>query len=246
MSGILLAVMPCRGRKETTIDCVQRLIRSASPEKYPWKLITVSGQDDKEIVKATEKYGATPLIAEKNRLTYWEALQEATNKFSEFPIIANLSNDILPAGNWLVHGLRAYDKIIGRDKFGLVGFNGDGHDEVHSCHFMIHRNLLKKYGGWPVWYDHGYGDMELCHRAREDKVYYKEPWAVLFHDHPFWFGQERDDKVYQEGRRRNKEDEDLFNARKKQGWPSVKKSLNSESISINIPPCPTFTLYGQN
>ena len=48
------------------------------------------------------------------------------------------------------------------------------------------------------WYKHNYGDTELCERAIADGVYAKAPWAILYHNHPYWAGA--DDEVYAEGR----------------------------------------------
>lgn len=228
---LVLAIMPCRGRKEITLECVKRLNYTAS---VPYKLVTVSGQEDRDIVLSTEKLGATPLVSNKPKLSYWEALQYATNTFTDIPILANLSNDILAGKDWLRRGLIAYDKQIGRNNFGMVGFNGDSHGFENSCHSLIHRNLLAKYGGWPVWYKHNFGDAELCTRAIEDKVYYKDAWAILFHNHAYFYGQERDDGVYKEGRRTEKEDGKLFNERKAAGWPSVKSSTSTQIASFTL------------
>ena len=222
MKGLLLGILPCRGRKELTLECVTRLLYTAPIDTYPWKLITVAGKEDRDIVNATAKLGAIPLINEdKDKLSYWEALQFATDTFTEFPLICNLANDILPGGGWLQGGLISYDKHIGRDNQGLVGFNGDSHGPEDACHFIIHRELLKTYGGWPTWYKHNFGDAELCARAKEDKKYYKNPWAVLFHNHAYFYGQEHDDRVYKEGRKFEKEDAELFRKRRAEGWPAV-------------------------
>jgi len=230
---LVLAILPCRGRKEITLECVKRL--KYTSDGVSFKLVTVSGQEDKNIVLATEKHGAVPLVSEKPKLTYWEALELATSKFNDIPIIANLSNDILAGKDWLRRGLISYDQKIGRTNHGLIGFNGDSHGFDNSCHFLIHRNLLNKYGGWPTWYKHNFGDAELCTRAIEDKVYYKDPWALLFHNHAYFYGQERDDAIYKEGREYEQDDEKLFNERKAARWPTIGKNTVSPAIA-------TFTL----
>lgn len=218
MYMLVLAILPCRGRKDITIECVKRL-KYTSELKY--NLVTVSGKEDSNIVYETEKYGAIPLVSPKPKLTYWEALQYATEKHTNEPLIANLSNDILPGKEWLRRGLIAYDKQIGRDNIGMVGFSGDSHGGEHACHFLIHRTLLSRYGGWPVWYKHNFGDTELCSRAIKDNIFYKDPWALLFHNHAYFYGQERDDNVYREGRQYEKRDEDLFYQRKALNWPAL-------------------------
>lgn len=237
MNGLLLGILPCRGRKQITIECVTRLVYTASLETYPWKLVAVSGKEDRDIVKAVSKLGAIPLVDEnRDKLTYWEALQFATDTFTEFPLLANLANDILPCGNWLQRGLIAYDRVIGRNEQGLVGFNGDSHGPEDACHFIIHRELLKKYGGWPTWYNHNFGDAELCARAIEDKKYHKEPWAILYHNHAYFYGEERNDNIYREGRKFEKEDAELYRKRKADGWPALKEEIPEIKFAFNFEP----------
>lgn len=241
MNGLLLGILPCRGRKELTLECVTRLNYTASQETYPWKLVVVSGKEDKHIVTAAAKLGAIPLVDEtRKKLTYWEALQYATDVFTDFPLLANLANDIIPGGGWLQKGLISYDKNIGRDNQGLVGFNGDSHGPEDACHFIIHRELLKKYGGWPTWYNHNFGDAELCARAVEDKKYYKDPWAILFHNHAYFYGEERNDYVYTEGRKFEKEDAELFRKRRAEGWPSLVPHVDDSKLTFNYT-TPTIT-----
>lgn len=148
---------------------------------------------------------------------YWHALQQATDYWPEFDLITNLANDLLPGQHWLARAESAYREMFGNGP-GMIGFN-DGHHEVgHSCHFLIARPLLDRYGGWPVWYDHNYGDTELCQRAIGDGLYAKAPWAVLYHDHVYFGGQ--DDRVYQEGRALLERDGRLYEQRKANGWQS--------------------------
>src|SRR6266508_467020 len=99
----------------------------------------------------------------------------------------------------------------------MIGFNDGHHGVEHSCHFLISRDLLARYGGWPVWYHHNFGDTEICQRATQDGCYAKAPWATLYHDHPYSGGD--DDDVYREGRTQVDRDHALFMRRKQQGWP---------------------------
>jgi len=224
MPGLLLGILPCRGRAQLTMECVERLLYTAPLNKYPWKLVAVSGREDRETVEAAAKLGATALVDEtRNKLTYWEALQYATDTFKDYSLLANLANDVLPGWGWLQKALIAYDKVIGRGKQGLVGFNGDSHGPEDACHFIIHRELLKKYGGWPTCYNHNFGDAELCARATQDKKYYKDPWALLYHNHAYFRGEDQNDDVYREGRRFEKQDQELYTKRKIAGWPAVNK-----------------------
>jgi hypothetical protein len=77
------------------------------------------------------------------------------------------------------------------------------------------------YGGWPVWYDHNFGDTELCQRAIGDGLYVKAPWATLFHDHPYFGGT--DDAVYAEGRAQSDRDHAIYEDRRRRGWPTISR-----------------------
>lgn len=210
------AIMPCRGRPEQTIRNVKRLLATAGMDG--WELWCVTGGEPE---LATLLHGAGfKVMAYQRRLSYWEALKWATDSTPDAPLIASLANDLIPVGPWLQRAVDAYRQTFG-DGDGLVGFNGDGHGVEHSCHFLISRSLLDRYGGWPVWYDHSYGDNELVERATADDVYAKAPWSILAHDHPY-FGA-ADDAVYAEGRAKAERDRKLFEQRRALGWPTASR-----------------------
>ena len=58
-----------------------------------------------------------------------------------------------------------------------------------------------------------------CGRTAELGAYAKAPWASLYHDHPYFGGD--DDAVYAEGRRQVSRDQALFEERRRQGWPAI-------------------------
>jgi hypothetical protein len=208
------AIMPCRGRPEQTIANVRRLLSTAGYQD--WQLICVGARDDAEWFGALRQMDVQTFCHDAERLTYWQALSWATSR-TDAPLLCGLANDLLPGQHWLRRAVEAFDYSFDRE--GMVGFNGDHHEVGHSCHFLISRSLLERYGGWPVWYDHNYGDTELCQRAIADDLYVKAPWALLYHDHPYFGG--RDDATYQEGRARAERDLALFNQRRSRGWPRV-------------------------
>lgn len=208
------AIMPCRGRAQQTATNVRRLL--ATSGYTDWQLHLIGTEADMRVLAPL--VDPTRVILDSvrtERLTYWQALRVVTYQVDS-PLLANLANDLLPGQHWLARAVAAYRQTFG-DGAGMVGFN-DGHHEVgHSCHFLIHRDLLERYGGWPVWYDHTQGDTELCQRAIDDGVYVKAPWATLFHDHPYFGGT--DDPVYAEGRARIDHDAVLYTQRRIAGWP---------------------------
>lgn len=215
----VVAILPCRGRKEQTQDCVRRLLATANiPHDTNWKLVLVGGIEDEDIVTSiASEFDVYGLVEQEPTLTYWTALQRATDDYPATHY-AMLANDLLPAVNWLP---QAMNKLLSTfpDGNGIVGFNGDGHGDSHSAHFIISKELLEQFGGWPVWYNHNFGDTEFCIRAQEIGRYVKAPYAILFHNHP-WISANSDDEVYQAGRSRFRVDEELFRIRRMQQWKS--------------------------
>lgn len=219
--------MPCRGRPEQTVRNVRRLLATAGlTHGADWTLYLVGSAREHADITATASQIATELhqsvvIASSNteRLTYWQALAMITARI-DAPLIANLANDLLPGQHWLQRAYSAYRETFG-DSPGMVGFNDGHHETGHSCHFLISRSLLDRYGGWPMQYDHAFGDTELCERAIADGLYAKAPWATLFHDHPYFGGT--DDGVYAEGRAQVERDGQLYEQRRMAGWPTISR-----------------------
>lgn len=225
MTPRITAILPCRGRPEQTARNVGRLLATAGlVYGEAWELRLLGGADEGAMLAqiASETAGATghSIIIGTSaapRLTYWQAMALGTLD-SQAPLICNLANDLLPGQHWLRRGLDAYEAVFGPND-GLLGFNDGHHLLEHSCHFLVSRTLLASLGGWPVWYDHNYGDTELCRRTAELDAYAKAPWAVLYHDHPYFGGA--DDATYAEGRAQAMRDGQLFNERRRAGWPRV-------------------------
>lgn len=220
-------ILPCYGRHEQTLSLIPRLLRTAGP-RVKWELIAVCGsREPQEFVDALDQlareWNNTPPLAstmmvavgEADRLSYWQALSLG-QKHSDAPLLANLANDLIPGHGWLQRALDSYRHAFGEQP-ALMGFNGDSHGEEHACHFIIHQDLLDRFGGWPVWYDHNFGDTELCLRARELGLYAKSPWSMLFHDHP-WISLAGDDEVYLAGRAKWEADQLLFGQRRANQW----------------------------
>jgi len=219
------AIMPCRGRAAQTLANVRRLLATAGmAHGVDWTLYLVGGQDEHALITEIagtivqhDRHSIVIATSTALRLPYWEALAHVTQATTA-PLICNLANDLLPGQHWLQRGLEAYQAVFGPND-GLLGFN-DGHHRVdHACHFLISRALLDSFGGWPVWYDHNYGDTELCARAQAQGRYAKAPWALLYHDHPYFGGV--DDATYAEGRAQLARDAAQFAARKAAGWPAI-------------------------
>lgn len=210
----IAAIMPCRGRFDQTIANADRLQKTAGADAT-W--IAVGGSDEGDTLQTLRLHGWQIAGAQTPRLTYWQALALATERTTATHLIG-LANDLIPGQHWLRRAVDAYQSEFGAMP-GLLGFNGDSHGVEHSCHFLIARQLLDRYGGWPAHYDHNFGDTELCQRAIADRCYAKAAWALLFHDHPYFGGD--DDAVYAEGRAQVTKDERLFQQRKAMGWPHV-------------------------
>jgi GT2 family glycosyltransferase len=214
---VIAAIMPVRGRLDQTVRNVQRLLATAG--RVEWSLTCIGGEDETDVLKACSAAGAKVRhILHRPRLTYWEAMQEET-QLSDAPLICGLANDLLPGRDWLARALAEYRCCFGSGD-GLMGLNDGIHTDYLSPHFLISRTLLDRFGGWPVWYKHTHGDAELCERAKQAECYGKAPWAVLYHDHPITGGAT--DSVYDEGRAHIDQDAQLFEQRRRAGWPTIR------------------------
>jgi hypothetical protein len=214
---MIAAIMPCRGRSEQTVRNVKRLLATAGDVE--WQLICMVDRDV-AVTGALANADLPIWRMDTAQPGYWHALQQATDEWPEFDLLVNLANDLLPGQHWLARAFSAYAQTFGEGP-GMIGFNDGHHETAHSCHFLISRSLLDRYGGWPVWYDHNFGDTELCQRAIADRLYAKAPWATLYHDHPYFGGD--DDGVYQEGRAQVERDGRLYEERRKRGWPTISR-----------------------
>lgn len=210
---MIAAIMPCRGRAEQTIANVKRLLAMAG--RVEWQLICVIDDDvDIQITLQTAELPIKTMTVELQS-GYWKCLKFATDYLSDFPLIVNLANDLLPGRDWLERGVASYRARFG-DGEGLMGFNDGLHGPELSPHFLISRKLLDRYGGWPCHYRHNYGDTELNLRAQQEGLYGKSAWSVLYHNHPF-LGAEGD-SVYDEGLATFDQDRTLFQQRRAAGW----------------------------
>lgn len=209
----IAAIMPCLGRPEQTVRNVERLLATAGAE---FQLICVA---DGDVALGLHLEAADiPVIWSQVRRGYWHSLVSGTLA-SDATHLIGLANDLWACDDWLRLAIEEYQQHFGNGD-GLLGFAGDGHGPQHSCHFLISRALLERYGGWPVWYSHNFGDAELCARAQADRLYAKAERAYLEHCH-VERGLAADDAVYQAGRANYKKDEALFVERRRLGWPHV-------------------------
>ncbi len=215
----IAAIMPCRGRADQTVTNVRRLLATAGYDQ--WRLwCVVSNTHDPGLGPALDGIGVR--VAWLPEFSYWQALAYVARQIdADAPYLVNLANDLLPVRHWLRRAVDEYQCCFGVGGDGLMGFNDGIHGADHAPHFLISRRLLEHYGGWPVWYQHNYGDTELCLRAQQDGRYGKAPWAVLYHDHPISGGQQ--DAVYAEGMATEAADRALFEERRAVGWPRVSR-----------------------
>jgi hypothetical protein len=214
----IAAIMPCRARAEQTVANVRRLLATAGYGN--WRLICVCDGDRETYDVIRRELPDVVVGGSQQRQGYWRCLQQGTTQQGAGAThLISLANDLWACDDWLRLAVEDYRAAFG-DGDGLLGFAGDGHGERHSCHVLISRNLLDRYGGWPTVYHHNFGDRELCLHAQQDGVYAKSTRAWLEHCHPER-GLADDDAVYQEGRATYKADEALFVERRRLGWPQA-------------------------
>ena len=209
MHSRVVCVLPVRGRAAQTLANAAQL-RASAGIAATW--LAIGATPDRSTLDALGRAGWRVLLAHTERLTYWQALAAAMARTTEAWMV-NLANDLTGADGWLAAALACGDESLR----GLIGFAGDGHPETHSCHMLIRRTFLQSLGGWPVWYDHNFGDTELCVRAQELGAYIKCATAVLHHQHPA-LGHGTDDAVYREGRACWDRDQACYAWRRRHGW----------------------------
>lgn len=180
----VLAILPCLGRYEQTLELIPRLRSSAGIDFT----LTAVVDYDPPLVSRLQQIGVNPIVNPgPRRWGYWLSLKHAVVNASSKPnLIVNLANDLLPGRQWLRRALDAYDERYGT-AIGMIGFNDGIHTGAHAAHFLISSMLLYRWYGenwWPLHYRHNFGDTEICQRAIELGLFAVAPWAILYHNHP--------------------------------------------------------------
>lgn len=220
-------ILPTKGRHEQLAKLLPRLQATALYDDAEY--LVVADDDPKGLAIAQEAAPWATCIGTQQRVGYWGACALAQRQATGVLSIA-LANDLLPARGWLARGVAGYRRRFG-DGPGLLGAN----DGAQGCwtspegktylwlefasHFLIHRDLLARFGGWPTWYDHTHGDLELASRARALGLFEINPWFVLFHDH--WITGGPRDEIYALGEQQTSRDEQLYRQRRDAGWPVI-------------------------
>lgn len=219
-------LMPCKGRPEQTVALLPRLFQTAGD--VSWELICVV-DEDRTVAQALQTFNASqqaagaPQVAITElpqRQGYWKALAHGT-RLARGRILANIANDVLPGLGWLARAVRSFDRLY-PDGRGVLGWNDGLLFDGHTGHLLIGRDLAAAWYGaahWPTFYDHLYGDTEICQRAIADELYAVDTRAVLFHNHPV-IGQALDG-VYQFSHTRIDDDARIFEQRRALQWPTA-------------------------
>lgn len=207
-------IIPLKGRAEETARLVPRLIATAG---HPAEWIAVI--DDDPAVAAALRPVAPPeltIVERPERGGYWRACQQATRASSGELLIA-LANDLLPCRRWLWAGMVAYARAFGEGGDGVLGVNDGIHFGEHAGHFLISRRYLESMGGWPTWYQHGYGDVEIVERAKQQGRFAIGPFFRLYHDH--WANGRPRDPIYSLAISSDPQDQATYERRRRLGWP---------------------------
>lgn len=230
-------ILPTKGRYQQLANLLPRLKDTAQHDDVEWLVVADADPEGAEVAAQAAPW-ATILLTDQ-RIGYWGACAEAQQAATGDLSIA-LANDLLPSRAWLARGVAGYIRRYGHEP-GLLGAN-DGAQGVwvdqagktmiyleFASHFLIHRALLAHLGGWPCWYDHTHGDLELSVRARALGRFDINPWFVLFHNH--WITGGKRDEVYALGEDRIKQDEQLYRQRRDAGWPAIGSGSNGDRHS---------------
>lgn len=214
------AIMPARGRTQQTVDLIPRLLKTSGlVYDEEWKLTIVVDRDE-ELANTLSELKYDYVQCEKPRYGYWHALCQGY-EYNGGSIIVNLANDLLPGLDWLKTALETYQRLSLRfdTQELIIGFNDGIHKGNHAAHMFMPVKLLRRYFDvelFPVWYHHEYGDTEIATRAQQDRLFFVDPFAVLYHNHRYICAP--DDNVYNEGTKNSWYDRRLFEAREKSQW----------------------------
>ena len=204
-----VVVMPVHGRHLQSIECMERLKQTAG---YPAKFIAIGGAHDDATLLTMQRL-CTVMRSPSASIPYWQAMHMATQSVDDDVYVVNVANDVLPVIHWLTRAADFFRQFPDH----VFGFNGDGYTTEHACHFAIRMKRVRDTGGFPQWYHHNYGDTEIITRAIEDGVFHKDPWSILFHNHPIIAGAQND-SVYMMGNKHYERDAELYMKRRSNQW----------------------------
>lgn len=212
-------LIPCKGRAAQTTALIDRLLQPEIAGAVAWELICIV-DDDPDVDAALAPYAdRIGIISLAERHGYWKALGVASAQ-ARGRLLVNAANDVLPGLRWIERAVRVFDRSF-PDGRGVLGFNDGLLFDGHTGHLMISRALAEEWYGaacWPTWYDHLFGDTEICQRAMQQDRYVVALKAVLFHNHPI-IGQ-ANDAVYAFSHTHEGADADLFRLRRGAQWIS--------------------------
>jgi glycosyltransferase involved in cell wall biosynthesis len=220
---LVSVLMPCKGRPEQTAALLPRLFSTAG--RVAWELICIV-DDDPASAEAIRAYNRTAgntqagMIELPQRQGYWKALAHGS-RIARGRLLANIANDVLPGLNWLARLVRSHQQAF-PDGMGVAGWNDGLLFDAHTGHLLIGRPLAEAWYGaacWPTFYDHLFGDTEICQRAMAEDRYIVDTRAVLFHNHPV-IGKALDD-VYRFSHQKFSQDEQIFGQRRAMQWPKL-------------------------
>jgi glycosyltransferase involved in cell wall biosynthesis len=214
---MIAAIMPARGRIAQTLDVIPRLLSTAQYDD--WQLwVMVDG--DAELYQALQQAhfdARCKVVYGKQRAGYWRAMR-AGLRMSNADMVVNLANDLLPGTGWLQHAMETF-AWQNPQRRALVAFNDGIHHGHHAAHCLTTAEILSGWYGadfFPVMYYHLYADAELTARAQAEGIFRADPWAVLFHNHPYTGG--KPDVIYEEGHEQQDQDKALFERRRANAW----------------------------
>lgn len=220
--------MPCKGRPEQTAALLPRLFQTAG--NVAWELVCIV-DEDAESANAIRAYNSqaaqnrqpqVAIVDLPQRQGYWKALAQGS-RIARGRLLANIANDVLPGLWWLERIVRSHQKAF-PDGRGVAGWNDGLLFDGHTGHILIGRALAEEWYGqacWPTYYDHLFGDTEICQRAIADGNYIVDLRATLFHNHPV-VGKPLD-AVYQFSHQKSRDDERIFGMRRDTGWPNLQE-----------------------
>lgn len=189
-------IIPSRGRPDLITKCLQSLFEG---ETLPARVVVVV-DDDPPTVAAIEGRARLEILANAERLGFWQSLARALENVAYDEPFCYFGQDVTFDRCWLVEAEKAYYP----DGLGLLAFRDDIHNGANASHGMTTKKWFYVIWGKPSppeVYFHHFCDSELSARSMDLKRFtYCKSSRVPHHHAPLIVKPLKFDKLTKERR----------------------------------------------
>lgn len=221
MTETVAVLLPTRGRAAQMTERVTALLDQELPRGVDLVVVLAVCEDDLDTALAAETLAKDDRVAVTVRPAGTNAVQGWNQAFglvafADWFVLG--ADDIVWHPGWLAAALGCAEKTAAQ----VVGLN-DGHTNLkqYGAHYMVHRTFIDQHLGGafiPPMYQSWWFDREICEKAHGLGLYVPCYEAMAQHLHPEWKDAPMD-ATYELGYPLHDADRDLYQARKKAGWP---------------------------